>query len=273
MSKIFISYKRVDKEKVFNIKNKIEAAIGERCWIDLKGIESDAQFASVIINAIDDAKVVLFMHSAAHCKISDFENDWTIRELNYANEEKKRIVFVNIDKTPLTKWFKFMFPQKQEVDSSNPESMEQLFKDLRCWLGSAVSLKAMNTSMKSNELLGEQFPIVFHREVYKNQDAMHRKFADISINVEPADESFTGMLQFINKGNGRDVPNDFLPFIEKGFIRAIQDGILQSCNLRKIKVVLVTGSFHPLESDGNAFECVAYNSLKNVCKKIHCSPV
>lgn len=73
---------------ILRIKNKIEAAIGERCWIDLKGIESDAQFASVIINAIDDAKVVLFMRSAAHCKISDFENDWTIRELNYANEEK-----------------------------------------------------------------------------------------------------------------------------------------------------------------------------------------
>lgn len=43
MSRIFISYKRVDKEKVFKIKEQIESALGEKCWIDVDGIESDAQ--------------------------------------------------------------------------------------------------------------------------------------------------------------------------------------------------------------------------------------
>lgn len=82
MSRIFISYKRVDKDKVFRIKDQIESALGEKCWIDIDGIESDAQFVKVIINAIDEAEVFLFMHSAAHSQIQDFENDWTIRELN-----------------------------------------------------------------------------------------------------------------------------------------------------------------------------------------------
>ena len=42
MSRIFISYKRVDKDKVFKIKEQIGSALGEKCWIDLDGIESDA---------------------------------------------------------------------------------------------------------------------------------------------------------------------------------------------------------------------------------------
>ena len=49
MERIFISYKRVDKDKVFRIKDQIESTIGEKCWIDIDGIESDAQFANVII--------------------------------------------------------------------------------------------------------------------------------------------------------------------------------------------------------------------------------
>ena len=49
MSRIFISYKRADKDKVFELKEKIEAATGEKCWIDLDGIESDAQFVNIIM--------------------------------------------------------------------------------------------------------------------------------------------------------------------------------------------------------------------------------
>lgn len=131
MSRIFISYKRVDKEKVFKIKDQIESALGEKCWIDLDGIESDAQFASVIINAIDEAEVFLFMFSAAHAKIEDYENDWTIRELNYAKEEKKTIYFINIDKTRLTKWFKFMFPQKQQIDATSEDALGKMYDDLK----------------------------------------------------------------------------------------------------------------------------------------------
>ncbi len=81
---IFISYKRVDKERVFAIKNIIEQATGMKCWIDLDGIESDAQFVDVIMNAIDDCEVFLFMRSAEHNKITNHRTDWTIREVNYA---------------------------------------------------------------------------------------------------------------------------------------------------------------------------------------------
>ena len=147
MARIFISYKREDKDVVFKIKNDIEKHVGEKCWIDLDGIESDAQFVNVIINAIDEAEIFLFMYSKKHAEITDFENDWTIREINYAQTEGKRIIFLNIDRTPLSKWFKMMFGLKQQVDVHSNVAMNKLYADLTKWLekrseGSEISLKS-----------------------------------------------------------------------------------------------------------------------------------
>ena len=133
--RIFISYKRVDKERVFAIKDGIEQAIGERCWIDLDGIESNAQFVAKIVGAIDECEIFLFMRSKEHNNITNLETDWTIREVNYALEEHKNIVIVNLDNTPMPKWFKFMFPNKQEIDATDPDKLARLNKDLCEWLG------------------------------------------------------------------------------------------------------------------------------------------
>ena len=131
---IFISYKRDDKERVFAIKDYIEKSVGVKCWIDLNGIESDAQFVNIIMNAIDKSTVFLFMYSHTHSIIEDYETDWTVREINYAQSLKKRIVFINIDGSPLTKYFIFMFPQKQQVDATSESAKEKLCKDLKKWL-------------------------------------------------------------------------------------------------------------------------------------------
>ena len=135
MERIFISYKRVDKETVFRIKDQIEVALDEKCWIDIDGIESDAQFANVIINAINNSEVFLFMYSFAHSKITDYKNDWTIRELDFAQHKKKRIVFVNVDSSELTDWFYMLFGTMQQVDATNTQSIDKLVQDIRGWLG------------------------------------------------------------------------------------------------------------------------------------------
>ena len=131
---IFISYKRKDKEKVFAFKDYIEKNVGVSCWIDLDGIESDAQFANVIIKAINKAQVFLFMYSRSHAEIEDFDTDWTVREINYAQKRKKRIVFVNIDATPLTDWFELMFGTKQQIDAESETAKNKLCEDLKHWL-------------------------------------------------------------------------------------------------------------------------------------------
>lgn len=134
MPRLFISYKRADKKKVFPIKDKIEVAIGEPCWIDLDGIESDAQFSSVIMHAIDRSEIFLFMYSKRHSKIQNYTTDWTVRELSYALKKKKRIVFINIDNSPMCDWLEFMFPQQQQVDATSSEMLQSLIQDIQKWL-------------------------------------------------------------------------------------------------------------------------------------------
>ena len=135
--RIFISYKRVDKDRVFAIKDGIEQATRAKCWIDLDGIESNAQFVTKIVGAIDECDVFIFMRSKEHNKITNHDTDWTIREVNYALEEHKNIVIVNLDNTPMPKWFKFMFPNKQEIDATDPDKLNRLNDDLCRWLGTA----------------------------------------------------------------------------------------------------------------------------------------
>ena len=152
-SDIFISYKRNDKEKVFPIKDFIEHNTGVKCWIDMDGIESDAQFANVIIKAINNAQVFLFMYSNSHADIKDYENEWTIREITFAQKKGKRIVFVNIDKTPLTDWFELFFGSKQQVDVLSDEAMQKLCKDLKKWLNkdSAPNITSRNEAKQFPE--------------------------------------------------------------------------------------------------------------------------
>lgn len=156
MARIFISYKRVDKDKVFHLKDRIEAITGEKCWIDLDGIESDAQFKNIIIKAISMSEIVLFMYSKAHSQIQDFERDWTVRELNFAAFKKKRIVFVNLDRSALTDDFAFDFAAKQQVDATDDNAVKRLLSDLCRWLGT-IELTTQPATMydKNNKSISE----------------------------------------------------------------------------------------------------------------------
>lgn len=136
VNRIFISYKRVNKDSVFRIKEQIESAVGEKCWIDLEGIESDAQFANVIIKAINEADIFLFMYSKFHSEIKNHESDWTVREISFADKKNKRIIFINIDGTHLSDWFELMFGTKQQIDASSEFAVKKLCKDLTKWLSS-----------------------------------------------------------------------------------------------------------------------------------------
>lgn len=150
--RIFISYKRVDTKRVDALRKAIEHATGETCWIDRDGIESDAQFVEVIMDAIDQCEIFLFMRSKAHNNITNHSTDWTIREVNYALGEKKRIVFINLDNAPLPRWFKFMFPQQQEIDASDTLSLEHFYADLCSWLKVEVRKE---TVLKGKKAEGE----------------------------------------------------------------------------------------------------------------------
>lgn len=107
---------------------------------------------------------------------------------------------------------------------------------------------------------------VIHREVYKKQTGGKGKFADIEFEVSSADEGYKG-LQFINEVRGGNIPKEFIPSIEKGFKLAMSNGVLAGYPLESLKVRLLDGSFHTVDSDSLSFEIAAQIGFKNACKK------
>ena len=104
------------------------------------------------------------------------------------------------------------------------------------------------------------------REVYKKQSGGRGKFADIIVNVAPVDEDFKeGGLQFVNKVTGGNIPKEFIPSVQKGFESAMKAGVLGGFPLDSLKVELLDGSFHPVDSDQLSFEVAALQAYKNSC--------
>lgn len=165
MHKIFISYSRHDKEKVFKIKDEIEGLIGtETCWIDLTGIESDKQFIDVIIDAIDQADIFLFMYS----KFSD-GSEWTRKEVEYAKSENKKIVFVKIDKVPLSKYYRFQFGGHDIIDIFDSDQKRKLMFNLQNWV------KKDDILLESKSLCDDNYEIVQNKSNKKHRPPIEVK--------------------------------------------------------------------------------------------------
>ena len=105
------------------------------------------------------------------------------------------------------------------------------------------------------------------REVYKKQSGGRGKFVDIIVRIEPADEGFEGTLQFIDEVKGGNVPKEFIPSVQKGFEKAMKNGVLAGYPLDKLKVTLIDGSYHPVDSDQLSYEIAAMQAFKNACEK------
>ncbi len=105
------------------------------------------------------------------------------------------------------------------------------------------------------------------REVYKKQSGGRGKFADMVLKVGPADEDFQGELQFIDEVKGGNIPKEFIPSIQKGFTAAMRNGVLAGYPVNRLKVVVVDGSYHPVDSDQLSYEICAQIAFKNACAK------
>ncbi len=107
---------------------------------------------------------------------------------------------------------------------------------------------------------------VEHRHVFKKQTGGRGKFADIIFRIEPGDEGKEG-LEFINEVKGGNIPKEFIPSVEKGFKEAMANGVLAGYELVSMKVTLIDGSFHPVDSDSLSFEMAAKIGYKEACQK------
>ena len=105
-----------------------------------------------------------------------------------------------------------------------------------------------------------------HREVFKKQSGGRGKFADIVVEIGPADEDIMG-LQFVDQVKGGNVPKEFIPSVQKGFELAMRNGVLAGYALNSLKVTLKDGSFHAVDSDGLSFEIAARQAFRHAVPK------
>ncbi|MBO4570924.1 MAG: elongation factor G [Bacteroidales bacterium] len=108
------------------------------------------------------------------------------------------------------------------------------------------------------------------REVFKKQTGGRGKFADIIVEIGPADPGVTG-LQFESAVKGGNVPKEYIPSVQKGFESAMANGVLAGYQMQSLKVTLLDGSYHPVDSDQLSFELAARMAFRHACPK--CSPV
>lgn len=107
---------------------------------------------------------------------------------------------------------------------------------------------------------------VMHHEVYKKQTGGKGRFADLVIEVGPAEKGFKG-LQFVNEIRGGNIPKEFIPAIEKGFKAAMTNGPIVGFPMDSVKVRLIDGSFHSVDSDALAFQIAAGIAFREACRK------
>ncbi len=107
-----------------------------------------------------------------------------------------------------------------------------------------------------------------HRELFKKQTGGRGKFADIVVEIGPADEGVTG-LQFDNQVKGGNVPKEYVPCVQKGFEAAMANGVLAGYEVPSLKVTLLDGSYHPVDSDQLSFEICARMAFRHACPKCH----
>jgi elongation factor G len=113
---------------------------------------------------------------------------------------------------------------------------------------------------------------VEHREVYKKQTGGRGKFADIKFVLSPADADFevtdkNAGLQFVNEITGGNIPREFIPAIEKGFKASMVNGVLAGYPIQTMKVRVIDGSFHAVDSDALSFEICAKSGYREAAPK------
>jgi len=115
-----------------------------------------------------------------------------------------------------------------------------------------------------------------HREVYKKQSGGRGKFADIYVKISPQENKEKSGLEFINSIKGGNIPREYIPSVEKGFKESMKNGVLAGYPVEALKVELLDGSFHAVDSDSLSFELaakMAYRAALKSCKPILLEPI
>ena len=100
---------------------------------------------------------------------------------------------------------------------------------------------------------------------YIKQTGGRGQYGHVVLTVEPS-ESGKG-LEFVNKIVGGAIPKEYIPAIEKGVKERMENGVVAGYPLRDIKVTVIDGSYHEVDSNEMAFKIAGSMGFSEACKK------
>ncbi len=100
---------------------------------------------------------------------------------------------------------------------------------------------------------------------YARQTGGKGQFAHCKIIVEP-NETGKG-YEFINKITGGAIPKEYIPCVDQGIQGAMQAGVLAGYQVVDVKVTLIDGSYHEVDSSEMAFKICGSMAFKEACEK------
>ena len=106
---------------------------------------------------------------------------------------------------------------------------------------------------------------VFQETKYARQSGGKGQYGHVKIQVEP-NESGKG-FEFINKTVGGSVPKEYIPAVEQGVKGAMESGVLAGFPVVDVKVTLLDGSYHEVDSSEMAFKIAGSMAFKEACRK------
>ena len=95
---------------------------------------------------------------------------------------------------------------------------------------------------------------------HKKQSGGHGQFGHVVIRLEPQDRDQG--FEFTTEITGGKIPKEYIPSVEKGVTKALDEGSLAGFPLVDLKAILYDGSFHDVDSSGMSFEIASIQALK-----------
>lgn len=106
---------------------------------------------------------------------------------------------------------------------------------------------------------------ISHREILKKQTGGAGQFADVEIILEPLERGKG--YEFVNEIKGGSIPKEFIPSVDKGIQDSIQAGVLGGYPVVDVRVKLVDGSYHEVDSNTDTFKVCGSKAFKAAMKK------
>ena len=99
---------------------------------------------------------------------------------------------------------------------------------------------------------------------HKRQSGGHGQFGDVWLEIEPLPREGEETFIFEDKIVGGVVPGQFIPGVEKGVRESLKRGFLSGNPMVYVKVALVDGKYHPVDSSAQSFEIAASLGMQEV---------